>query len=139
MALCIPVLSPMDLPEPSPSSWSGMSSAPDLSAKKVKPPSALYLSGLETVFINTFCPIAQSLYMMISPDTVHTGKFTFLLTHRETDNKTGANLRTGYNLDRARVSIDDPFGYGKSKPGSAGLAVSRFIRPVKPLKDMNDI
>ena len=26
--------------------------------KKIKPPSALYLSGLKTVFINTFCPIA---------------------------------------------------------------------------------
>ena len=27
--------------------------------KKIKPPSALYLSGLKTVFINTFCPISQ--------------------------------------------------------------------------------
>lgn len=26
--------------------------------KKIKPPSALYLSGLKTVFINTFCPIS---------------------------------------------------------------------------------
>ena len=77
--------------------------------------------------------------MMISPDTVHTGKFTFLLTHRETDNKTGANLRTGYDLDRTRVSIDDPFGYGKSQAGTAGLAVSRFVRSVESFKDMNDI
>ena len=35
MALCIPALSPMDLPEWSPFSWSGMNFAPDLSAKKV--------------------------------------------------------------------------------------------------------
>ena len=27
--------------------------------KKIKPPSALYLSGLKTVFINTFCPISH--------------------------------------------------------------------------------
>ena len=27
--------------------------------KKIKPPSALYLSGLKTAFINTFCPISR--------------------------------------------------------------------------------
>ena len=27
--------------------------------KKIKPPSALYLSGLKTVSINTFCPISR--------------------------------------------------------------------------------
>ena len=29
--------------------------------KKIKPPLALYLSGLKTVFINTFCPITLNL------------------------------------------------------------------------------
>ena len=77
--------------------------------------------------------------MMISTAIVHTGKFTFLLTHRETDNKAGADLRAGHDLNRTGVSIDDPFGYGKSQAGTAGLAVSRFVRSVESFKDMNDI
>ena len=63
----------------------------------------------------------------------------FLLTHRETDNKAGADLRTGNDLDRAGMSIDDPFGDRQTKAGTAGLAISRFVRPVETFKDMNDI
>jgi len=53
--------------------------------KKIKPPSALYLSGLKTVFINTFCPISPNFNIICGhlPIYMHkksTGRQLFVLS-----------------------------------------------------------
>ena len=103
--------------------------------KKIKPPSALYLSGLKTVFINTFCPISLiALKKLLSHIFV---KQQFSNASFISD--TGSYNSTGFSVSSASTAVSSSapssvrsrfssrsMSSSKSSSASSSISVSSF-------------
>jgi hypothetical protein len=54
---------------------------------------------------------------------------------REGEKKSGAVAWLTFSPDSAAVTVNDVFDYGKAQAGSALLARTSLVNPVKPFKD----